>query len=81
MLTSDPRKRIKMEDLLRHPWLLGENEEPVFRQQAVANLLPLVPQASVINYMTKMFDFKESEVLNALGERKVNSIAATYYPT
>lgn len=79
MLTSDPRKRIKMEDLLRHPWLLGENEEPVFRQQAVANLLPLVPQASVINYMTKMFDFKESEVLNALGERKVNSIAATYY--
>ena len=68
-----------MEELLRHPWLVKENEEPVFRQSAVANLLPLVPQASVINYMTKMFDFKESEVLNALGERKVNSIAATYY--
>ncbi|XP_022286461.2 uncharacterized protein LOC111099464 isoform X2 [Crassostrea virginica] len=79
MLLSDPRRRTKMEELLRHPWLVKENEEPVFRQSAVANLLPLVPQASVINYMTKMFDFKESEVLNALGERKVNSIAATYH--
>ncbi|XP_048770776.1 hormonally up-regulated neu tumor-associated kinase homolog B-like isoform X2 [Ostrea edulis] len=79
MLTAEPRRRIKIEEVLGHPWLLGENEEPVFRQSTVANLLPLVPQASVINYMTKMFDFKESEVLNALGERKVNSIAATYY--
>ncbi|XP_061195127.1 probable serine/threonine-protein kinase DDB_G0277165 [Saccostrea echinata] len=79
MLTSDPRRRIKMEEILRHQWLVGENEETVFRQSAISNLLPLVPQGSVINYMTKMFDFKESEVVNALGERKVNSIAATYY--
>lgn len=41
--------------------------------------MPLVPQSAVMNYMTKMFNFRESDIIHSLHERKVNSIAATYH--
>ncbi|KAK3096879.1 hypothetical protein FSP39_004355 [Pinctada imbricata] len=79
MLSVEPRKRIKMEDIFRHPWILGENEEPIPRHNTLPHILATAPQAAVINYMTKMFHFKESDILSALGEKKVNAIAATYF--
>ena len=68
-----------MEEIFRHPWILGENEEPIPRHNTLPHILATAPQASVINYMTKMFNFKESDILSSLGEKKVNAIAATYF--
>ncbi|XP_063405347.1 serine/threonine-protein kinase MARK2-like [Mytilus trossulus] len=79
MLTADDRKRIKMDALMIHPWLLDSHDLPVQKYPTVSQLGPLVPQSAVMNYMTKMFNFHESDIIFSLHERKVNSVAATYH--
>lgn len=79
MLHADDRKRIKMDALMQHPWLLDSHNLPVPKYPIVSQLVPLVPQNTVMNYMTKMYNFLESDIIFSLHERKVNAIAATYH--
>ena len=68
-----------MDALMIHPWLLDSHDLSVQKYPTVSQLGPLVPQSAVMNYMTKMFNFHESDIIFSLHERKVNSVAATYH--
>lgn len=78
MLEVDERKRIRMEELLKHPWVTENNSITVLRQPILQHVTLEAPHTPVVNYMKMMFNYKEKDILTALEERKVNAIAATY---
>jgi len=79
MLHVESRKRIRIDDVIRHVWISPEYEEPIVRQPTLPSVTRPPPQGSVINYMSNMFNYRESDILESLEEKKVNTIAATYY--
>ncbi|XP_021376854.1 serine/threonine-protein kinase MARK2-like isoform X2 [Mizuhopecten yessoensis] len=78
MLQPDYKRRIRIEEVLHHVWISVGYDEHIYRQPILPNVIPTLPQESVVHYMTNTYNFTESDVIESLGERKVNSIAATY---
>ncbi|KAK3603537.1 hypothetical protein CHS0354_027958 [Potamilus streckersoni] len=80
MLLPDDKQRIKVDDILVHPWMRHGYEEPIItRQPPTGKLFPPIPKGCILNYMTKVFHFMENDVFYSVIERKVNSVAAAYH--
>ncbi|XP_033741281.1 sperm motility kinase Y-like isoform X2 [Pecten maximus] len=78
MLQPDYRRRIRIEEVLHHAWMTVGYDEHIHRLPTLPHIIPAPPQESVVHYMINTYNFSESDVIEALEERKVNSIAATY---
>ncbi|KAL3884240.1 hypothetical protein ACJMK2_030458 [Sinanodonta woodiana] len=80
MLLPDDKQRIKVDDILVHPWMRHGYEEPIItRQPPTGKLFPPIPKGCILNYMTKVFHFMENDVFYSVIERKVNAVAAAYH--
>ena len=80
MLTIDVHNRIRVDDILRHRWVLENHDTPlVTRQPPIGKLYPHIPKAPVVNYMTNVFTFLEGDIFYSVMERKMNAVAATYH--
>ncbi|XP_060068522.1 sperm motility kinase Y-like [Ylistrum balloti] len=78
MLQPDYRRRIRIEEVLHHVWMSVGYDEHIHRQPTLPHVTPVPPHESVLHYMTNTYSFSESDVIESLEERKVNSTAATY---
>ncbi|XP_069126320.1 uncharacterized protein [Argopecten irradians] len=78
MLQPDYRRRIRIEEVLHHIWMTVGYDEHIHRLPTLPHIIPTPPQEDLLHYMTDTYNISESDVVESLEERKVNSIAATY---
>ncbi|KAL5010170.1 hypothetical protein ScPMuIL_012475 [Solemya velum] len=79
MLCVDESRRIKMADILCHPWLCEDHTEVIERHLPLYRKAPKFPRTEIINYMSRVHDLQENEILFAIAERKMNAPGATYH--
>lgn len=80
LLAVNVADRISVDGVLAHSFLVDNPQTNAIKKQPpVAKLHPVVPKATVVNYMTTVFNFIEDEIFYSVIERKMNAVAATYH--